>query len=650
MAIKYLNINITSKKATYLTRQGDIVCGNSDYRVRFNFDSEWDGHDEKVARFIWGGHFVDVEFTGNEVDVPVIAGATQVKVGVYTTDDGPYTTTSATVPCTPSILCEGGAASLENDQRYLNEAREVLKQVEEAAESAGQTVADVAAELMTEVGVVQELGDSVTAVTSQKGVTDAVTALRGIYSQTLITNLYIDPKKGAAYTHSGDYYASDFIKVHGDKLYLFGTCSAKATASGAGYAFYDANQNYISGGENIFVKNTMSEIAIPEGAMYFRYTNRGNTDSFVGYGVSLLGLHEQLRSITGEYYVHPTDMLGQYEYEVKKKAFIDKATGIEYSNDYYDVSSYIPIFGDKLYLYGACGATEDLAGYAFYDVNKTFLSGGRNTSATPFMTEIDVPDGAFYFRFTNRYNSTERAYLFGGRIINDLTDMKRSTFERAEQWKYAVDKVCCLGDSLTSGAYYADGWGGTSIEQNYPYFLSRMLHTPVANLGKGGWSPRTWWNNTANVKTIDWTEYNTIILWLGTNNGLTDTLASDVDPFSSYENYADTETGCYCKIIEYIKAQNSDCLIAIGTVFSSSGDLTTTNTVIAKLAEKYGLVVIDFSREKFGKDAKPYHINLNNPHFGKVGNIAVADHVVKTLTRYFAEDINRGEYGVSATT
>ena len=170
MAIKYLNVDITGKKATYLTHQGDIVCGNSDYRVRFNFDSEWDGYDEKVARFIWGGHFVDVEFTGDEVDVPVISGATRVKVGVYTTGDGLCTTTSAVISCTPSILCESGQASQENDQRYLNEAREILKQcmdiLEEVQGSGGGGGASVE--------VLQDTGSRTDAVMSQAATTVAL--------------------------------------------------------------------------------------------------------------------------------------------------------------------------------------------------------------------------------------------------------------------------------------------------------------------------------------------------------------------------------------------------------------------------------------------------------------------------------------------
>jgi hypothetical protein len=157
MAIKYLNVIISSKKATYLTRYGDIVCGNSDYRVRFHFDSEWDGHNAKVARFIWNGHFVDVEFSGNEVDVPVISGATEVKVGVHTTDDGPYTTTAAVIPCTPSILCEGGTVWTPSDQPGGGS-------VEVVQETGSSTSA-----VMSQKATTDELGKKVTILTNREG-------------------------------------------------------------------------------------------------------------------------------------------------------------------------------------------------------------------------------------------------------------------------------------------------------------------------------------------------------------------------------------------------------------------------------------------------------------------------------------------------
>lgn len=84
----------------------EIVCGNSDYYIEFAFDSEWDGYDVKTARFIYSGKKVDVVFTGNTVQVPVVANTTKLFVGVFSGDL--RTSTPAVIVCRPSILCKGG--------------------------------------------------------------------------------------------------------------------------------------------------------------------------------------------------------------------------------------------------------------------------------------------------------------------------------------------------------------------------------------------------------------------------------------------------------------------------------------------------------------------------------------------------------------
>lgn len=78
------NINITVReKIAHTITDACIVCGNSDYAVVFDFDAEWDAYEVKTARFIWGGTYTDVAFTGNECPVPVILDAVSVLVGVY---------------------------------------------------------------------------------------------------------------------------------------------------------------------------------------------------------------------------------------------------------------------------------------------------------------------------------------------------------------------------------------------------------------------------------------------------------------------------------------------------------------------------------------------------------------------------------------
>ena len=104
--MKNLHITIKDRIATYQARCGDIVCGNSDYQIVFNFDSDWNGVTTKTARFVWNGKHYDQTFTGNTCPVPIISNADSVEVGVYAGDL--RTTTPATIRCVRSILCQSG--------------------------------------------------------------------------------------------------------------------------------------------------------------------------------------------------------------------------------------------------------------------------------------------------------------------------------------------------------------------------------------------------------------------------------------------------------------------------------------------------------------------------------------------------------------
>lgn len=99
-------INIMVRRKTAASPVARIVCGNSDYKISFNFDEEWAAHDVKTARFIWNGQYADVVFAGNVCDVPVLTNTNMVAVGVYAGDL--RTTTPALIHCDKSILCGEG--------------------------------------------------------------------------------------------------------------------------------------------------------------------------------------------------------------------------------------------------------------------------------------------------------------------------------------------------------------------------------------------------------------------------------------------------------------------------------------------------------------------------------------------------------------
>jgi hypothetical protein len=100
--MKTLHISVVDKIATYLQRDGAIVCGNADYQILFAFDSEWEEYPERKARFIWNGERHDQVFTGNICRIPVINDATEVIIGVFA---GDLATTPTVIPCKKSIRC-----------------------------------------------------------------------------------------------------------------------------------------------------------------------------------------------------------------------------------------------------------------------------------------------------------------------------------------------------------------------------------------------------------------------------------------------------------------------------------------------------------------------------------------------------------------
>ena len=81
-----------------------VICDNSDYTVKFIFDEEWEKEPLRIARFIWNKQYVDVQFTGDTCEVPVVSKTNNLAIGVYA--GNLRTTTPAILTCYTSILSE----------------------------------------------------------------------------------------------------------------------------------------------------------------------------------------------------------------------------------------------------------------------------------------------------------------------------------------------------------------------------------------------------------------------------------------------------------------------------------------------------------------------------------------------------------------
>ena len=118
----YIKISVNNKIAT-LQDNCLIINGNSDYVIKFDFDSEWDAYETKTARFVTARGYTDVVFSGDEVALPVITDAISVRVGVYA--GNLHTTTPAVIFCRRCIT-DGSGSPVEPTPDVYAQLMEML--------------------------------------------------------------------------------------------------------------------------------------------------------------------------------------------------------------------------------------------------------------------------------------------------------------------------------------------------------------------------------------------------------------------------------------------------------------------------------------------------------------------------------------------
>ena len=214
-------------------------------------------------------------------------------------------------------------------------------------------------------------------------------------------------------------------------------------------------------------------------------------------------------------------------------------------------------------------------------------------------------------------------------------------------WEFAIDHVICIGDSLTYGSPADSTTMPYPIAQNYPYYLGRMLGLTddVTNAGTPNYGAKTWYNT--NYNSYQMADYNAFIIFLGTNGGLSDTLETDVDPYSDYNDYTDNNTGCYCKLIEHILSDRPDALIVLVNTWHVATGQPETRTTIDKIGARYGLPVVE-TYDVMRYSVNPvYHGNVDNVHCSKAGYLALANLIRAEINRYIVAHPSFANLGMS---
>ena len=99
-------ISVKSKRAKNLSKI-KYVCGNTDYRVAFDLDEDWEGIEAKTARFrVSDGTVINTPFTGSTCPFPKIMDAYRVDVGIFA--GNLKASTNAVVECERSALSTDG--------------------------------------------------------------------------------------------------------------------------------------------------------------------------------------------------------------------------------------------------------------------------------------------------------------------------------------------------------------------------------------------------------------------------------------------------------------------------------------------------------------------------------------------------------------
>lgn len=327
----------------------------------------------------------------------------------------------------------------------------------------------------------------------------------------------------------------------------------------------------------------------------------------------------------------------------------------------YICSDYIKLIQGQSYAFSYSHSTLgryylNFSRFVIYDLNKTVL--GQTTSDSNITNIVDitvnhnggkytlvVPKIDIYIRFQiganlneimvkngtdNIYEPYEEvSYVFGIKdsIIDEvnLTSNVREKLNKTieiprEKFYYTIHRNgICIGDSLTEGYHTSTD---IDVNRSYPSYLSRLTNWEITNAGQSGISTSGWYN--AHISKYNYAKYDFAIIYLGTNGGLTDTLAQDTS-FENYKDYANTETGCYCKIIETILEQNPKCKIYIirwnGTV---------TSNVTIQIAEKYGLDTINLlDHTYFNLQDSKYHTDAT--HYNSLGYMCFAKNVLNFI-------------------
>ena len=191
------------------------------------------------------------------------------------------------------------------------------------------------------------------------------------------------------------------------------------------------------------------------------------------------------------------------------------------------------------------------------------------------------------------------------------------------------DNITCCGDSLTYSQVSTSASTYRAAKKTYPQILASLCGNVVTTLATPGDTAKRWWD-TYNSQLVAKSN-NVYIVYLGTNGGLTDTIDTDCPVSGGIDDYADTNTGCYGKLLKTIQELGDKAiLVKITTGFNYT---TVTNEVIDKFGERFKFPVVKNDRiEDIVYRYYPDGSGYDNVHLNDLGYSYFTNRLIKDIS------------------
>ena len=191
----------------------------------------------------------------------------------------------------------------------------------------------------------------------------------------------------------------------------------------------------------------------------------------------------------------------------------------------------------------------------------------------------------------------------------------------------AFDNITCIGDSLTVSTVYTGVSTTRNAYKTYPDRLGERTGATITTLATGGANASDWWTSYENNIVSKTNQLS--IIYLGTNDGLTDTMSTDMvgsDP----DLWANTNTANYGRIIDKCLSVGSRVLLV---KIQPTGLAPTTNSVIEQMAARFN---VPFIENDFLTDRK-YHYypdlsGYNGTHYNDLGYQVFTDILIRNAS------------------